>query len=151
MSRWAWLAAVAIACGHAAPATPGHGSAAPRASPDAGIDAPLALADDLPRLAERAVQLYADWKTALDEAGTDCAAAATKLNALADANADVIAANRQLYRASRTRIEQFRAELAKHQAELDASAQAIVDAPAMRTCSSDAAFARAVDRLGGEG
>lgn len=151
MSRWAWLAAVAIACGHAAPAGPGHGSAAARAAPDAGIDAPLALEDDLPRLAERAVKLYADWKAALDEAGTDCAAAAAKLNALADANADVIEANQQLYRGPRARVEAFRTELAKHQAELDASAKAIVEAPAMTSCSSDAAFARAVDRLGGEG
>ncbi len=151
MSRWAWLVVVAFGCGHAAPAPPGHGTAAASGTPDAAVDAPLALEDDLPRLAERAVALYTDWKAALDEAGTDCAAAAARLNALADRNADVIAANHKLYRGSRAKVTKFRAELEKHQAELDAAAKAIAEAPAMTACSADDAFARALDRLGGEG
>jgi homoserine dehydrogenase len=151
MSRWAWLATFAIGCGHpAAPATPARGTP-PSAPADASIDAQVALEDDLPRLAERAVKLYADWQAALDAAGTDCAAAATKMNAIADANADVIAANKKLYRGSHERVKAFRAELAKHQAELDASAKAIAGAPAMAKCGSDPAFAQALDRLGGEG
>jgi hypothetical protein len=152
MSRWAWLATVAIGCGHpAAPATPTRGSPAASAPADASVDAQLALEEDLPRLAERAVKLYADWQAALDAAGTDCAAAATKMNALADANADVIAASHELYRGGRERVKAFRAELAKHQAELDASAKAIAGSPAMAACGGDPAFAQALDRLGGEG
>lgn len=118
---------------------------------DAGIDAPLPLDRDLPRLAERAVKLYADWKTAFAEAGTDCALATTKMNAIADANADVIEANRRLYKGTHARVKELRAELAKHEVELDASAKAIVESPTMSKCSTDPAFARALDRLGGEG
>lgn len=150
MSRCAWLAALAIGCGHpAAPASPGRSSAA--APPDAAVDAPVPLENDLPRLADRAVKLYADWQAALTAAGTDCAVATTKMNAIADANADVIAANHQLYRGSRERVTAFRAELEKRQADLDASAKAILASPAMQKCGSDPAFAKALDRLGGEG
>lgn len=150
MSRWAWLATIAISCGHpSAPATPGRGNSAPVR--DAGVDAGVALENDLPRLAQRAVKLYADWKAALDEAGTDCAVATTKMNAIADANRDVIEANRNVLRGSRERVKALRAELDKYQAELDASAKAIATSPAISQCSKDPAFARSFDRLGGEG
>jgi hypothetical protein len=152
MSRWAWLAAIAIGCGHpSAPANPGRGSATASARTDAAVAAPVALEDDLPRLAERAVKLYLDWKIALDQAGTDCALATTKLGAIADANADVIAANRKVLRGDRARIKALRAELDKHQTELDASAKAIVESRTMQACSQDPGFAKALDRLGGEG
>lgn len=150
MSRWAWLATFAISCGHpSTPATPGRGNNAPVS--DAGVDAGIALENDLPLLARRGVKLYADWQAALDDAGTDCAAATTKMNAIADANADVIEANRKVLRGSRERVKALRAELDKYQAELDASAKAIAGWPGMATCSQDRAFAAAVDRLGGEG
>jgi hypothetical protein len=149
MSRWAWLATLAIGCGHpSAPANPGRGSAAPTA--DASVEAPVALEHDLPRLAVRAVKLYRDWQTALAEAGTDCVVATTKMNAIADANADVIDANRKILR-DHARVKALRLELEKHQAELDASAKAIVESPTMQQCSQDPGFARALDRLGGEG
>jgi hypothetical protein len=151
MMRWAWLASFAIGCGHpSSPVNPGHGSAT-QASNAAPADAPLALENDLPRLAERAVKLYVDWNNALKAAGTDCALATTKMNALADANADVIEANRKLVRGDRERVKAMRAELDKHQAELDASAKAIVESPTMQKCSQDPGFAAALDRLGGEG
>jgi hypothetical protein len=155
MSTWAWLATFAtlatfaIACGHpSTPAKPGPGSGVAQAAP---ADAPLALENDLPRLAERAVKLYRDWQAALADAGTDCVAATTKMNAIADANADVIDANRKLVRGDRERVKAMRAELDKHQAELDASAKAIVESPTMAKCSQDPGFAKALDRLGGEG
>jgi 4-aminobutyrate aminotransferase-like enzyme len=152
MSRCAWLATFAIGCGHpSTPVNPGRGSAAPTPAADAAVDASVALENDLPLLAERAVKLYLDWQTALTEAGTDCVAAATKLNAIADANADVIAANQRLLHGDRERIVALRTELDKHQAELDASAKAIVESPTMQKCSTDPAFAKALDRLGGEG
>jgi hypothetical protein len=150
MFRWAWLASVAIGCGHpSSPANPGRGSGTQTAPTDAAVATPLE--DDLPRLAERAVKLYSDWAAALKAAGTDCALATSKMNALADANADVIAANRKLLRGDRERIKRMRAELDKHQAELDASAKAIVESPTMQACSKDPGFAKALDRLGGEG
>jgi hypothetical protein len=155
MPRWAWLATLAIGCGHpstpAAPRSGGQGAVAAAPVADAAVAAPLPLDQDLPRLAERALKLYRDWKTAFAEAGTDCSLAAARMNAIADANADLIEANRRLYRDSHERVTQFRAELAKHQTELDASAQAIVESPTMAKCSMDPAFARALDRLGGEG
>ncbi len=150
MSRLALLATIAIGCGHPdARASPAHASAP--ATADAAIDAPLALEDDLPRLAERAVTLYRDWKLAFEQAGTDCAQATAKMNAIADANADVIEANRNIYARGHERVKALRAELAKHQAELDAAAQAIMQSQTLATCSMDPAFARALERLGGEG
>ena len=152
MPRWAWLATFAIGCGHpSTPATPARGTVAQAPTPDAAVDAPLPLDQDLPRLAERAVKMFIDWKTAFAEAGTDCAIATTRMNAIVDANLDVIDANRKLYRGPRERVTQFRAELAKHDAELDAAAQAIAASPLMKKCSTDPAFERATDRLGGEG
>jgi hypothetical protein len=152
MSRLAWLATFAIGCGHpSAPAKPGPGSATPVATADAAVDAPVPLEDDLPRLAARAVKLYVDWKTAFAEAGTDCGLATRRMNAIADANADVIEANKNLYKGSHDRVKAFRAELAKHEDELDASAKAIMESPTMAQCSTDPTFQKALERLGGEG
>jgi DNA-binding transcriptional regulator YbjK len=148
MPRLAVLVLV-VGCGHAAPApapvvvTPVH-----QVPPDAAIDAPLD--EDLDALAVRAVKLYQDWQHALDEANGDCAAATAKINALADASADVIAANARIQRAGHDKIVQLRAALEPHAAELDASAKAIVQSPTMAACAHDAAFARAIDRIGGE-
>lgn len=147
MSRWAALAAVVIGCGHAAPApspTLGVTHAAPA---DAAVDAaPLALDDDLPRLAERSIELYRDWRTALAD-GDDCAAAAAKVNAVADAYADVTAAQQRVIRAGRAKVKQLRDALGT---KLDDDAQVILHSPALTRCSSDAGFAHAMDRLGGE-
>jgi hypothetical protein len=149
--QWVWLASVAIGCGQpTAPASP-KPTAPPPAVVDAAVDAPVALENDLPRLAERAVKLYVDWSVALREAGDDCAQATAKMNAIADANLDVIHANTKLLRGPRDRIKALRAELEKHQVEYDAAARAIFESPTMKKCSRDPAFARASDRLGGEG
>ncbi|HUS27195.1 MAG TPA: hypothetical protein VMZ53_01765 [Kofleriaceae bacterium] len=119
------------------------------------MDAPPAqqgpLEDDLPRLAERAVKMYQDWQKAFAEAGTDCAAATTKMNALADANADLIAANQRLTKSGHEKIKAARAELEKHDAEIDPAAQAIMQGPTMAACHDDRAFNTALDRLAGEG
>jgi hypothetical protein len=150
MSRWVALAIAVAACGHAAPApapvtTPLVAPAPPDAAPP-----PVALEDDLPRLAERGTEVYAGWQRALDEAAGDCAAATAKINALVDANADVIAANRKVLASGDAKIEQLRAALQSHEAELDAHANAITHSPTMAACKDDAAFAHAIDRLGGE-
>jgi len=149
MTRWGALALI-VGCGHAAPAP----AAAPPAvgtthqsPPDAAIDAPLD--EDMQALAARAVKLYQDWQHAMEEANGDCAAATTKVNAVADAYADVIAANAKIQRAGNARLVQLRAALEPHSAELDASAKAIVQSPTMSACAHDPAFARAIDRIGG--
>ena len=151
MSRWATLALVVLGCGHAAPAPPPavvgttHATPAVDARPaDASLD------EDLPRLADRAVELYAQWRRAMEDAQGDCAAATAKVNAVADANADVIAANATILAAGHDRIAALRAALEPHQAELDAAAQAIVQSKTMSACAHDAAFAKAIDRIGGE-
>lgn len=94
--------------------------------------------------------MYADWEHALAEANGDCAAATAKLNAVADANADVITANARVLAAGHDKVAALRTALEPHAAELDASAKAIVQSPTMAACHGDAAFARAIDRLGGD-
>jgi hypothetical protein len=151
MSRWASFAIVAIGCGSAAPAQ------APRTPPpatapvDAAVEARPALADDLPRLALRARQLYLDWHTAFADGNTDCATATASMNALADKNADVIAANQQVMRDGHEKRKALRAEVEKYEAEMAPVAKAIIESPIMSRCASEPAFMKAVDRLAGEG
>jgi hypothetical protein len=146
MARWASLAAVVIACGHAAPPPappPTHVAHA-----DAAVDAPVPLEDDMVRLADRAVSLYQDIAKALGD--TDCAAVTAKLDAIAVDYADVIAANMKVLHGDRDRKKRLRAALEAHEPEYGATAKAIADSPTMRSCSIDPNFARAIDRLGGE-
>ena len=111
----------------------------------------MPLDEDLPRLAERAVKLYADWAHAFAEAGTDCQAATSRMNAIADSYADVIVANQRLMRAGHDKVVAMREAMKKYEAENEASAKAIMQGPTMSTCSTDPAFSKAVDRLAGEG
>jgi hypothetical protein len=150
MTRWALLALL-VGCGHAAPAPappPPPVGVTHQAPPDAAIDAPLD--EDLAALAVRAVKLYQDWQRAMEESAGDCAAAATRINAIADANADVIAANAKIQREGHDKIVQLRAALEPHTAELDAAAKAIVQSPTMSAWAHDPAFAHAIDRIGGD-
>ena len=151
MSRSLWLALV-IGCGHpaAAVAPPGGGTTATVA--DASVDGESRpLDEDLPRLADRAVKLYQDWQRAFSDVGTDCTAATARMNALADANADVIAANGNVLHAGRDRMKAMRAEMEKRKDLIDPAAKAVMDAPVMTSCASQPEFARAVDRLAGGG
>jgi hypothetical protein len=152
MTRWACVAIIAIGCGHSAPPPP-----PPIQKPVVVIDAgvpvdatPIALEDDLPRLAERALALFKAWAAALDESGEDCAAATAKINAIADQYADVIAANKKVLHAGRDKVKALRFELAKNEEQFDAAAKAVVHSRPMAACHDDADFARAIDRVGGE-
>ncbi len=153
MSRWARAALFVVGCGHAAPQAPAPGTthATRAAAPDAAaVDAaPAKLDDDLPRLAARAVQLFQAWQKVLAEANGDCAAATAKLNDLAVEYADVIEANAHVMHAGHDKIEALKIELAKHDDEMDAAAQAIAHSPTMSKCATDHAFAQAIDRIGG--
>jgi hypothetical protein len=146
MSRWAWLASFAIGCGHAS------APAAPATSPNqSAADAAVGLENDLPRMAARMAQMYRDWKQAFADAGTDCTAATAKMNALVDANRDLSEASRRLLRAGHDKVKAFRTEREKYDAEIDANAKAIFESPTIAACKNDKAFARAFDRLGGDG
>jgi hypothetical protein len=149
--RGALLAIFALGCGQ--PSTSTRTTPAPHAgvAPDAAPAEPVPLDEDLPRLAERAVQLYAEWARAFSEAGTDCTVATSRMNEIAERYADVIVANQRLIRAGRQKVLAMREEMKKHEAENDAAAKAIMEGPTMSKCASDPAFSKAVDRLAGEG
>jgi len=149
--RWAWLATLALACGQPATPTQPPRSPEPRAATgDAGIDVAPTLADDLPRLALRAKQLYQDWAAAFADPNLDCATATARINALADKNADVAAANKAVFRAGHERVKAFRAELEKYEAEMAPTAKLIMESPIMSRCSSEPKFGHAIDRLQGD-
>lgn len=150
MSRRLALALLVVgcaACGH--PTTPEqHPGPAHRAQAPADAAPALPPLDqDLPRLAARAVELYAAVAAAFDTAGTDCAAATAQLAQLEQTYGDVVAANARVLHAGRAR--DLRAALEPHQDKLDAAAQAIVKSRTMATCSADHAFEQTFDRLVG--
>jgi hypothetical protein len=140
---------VVNACGHPAPVEPAKPSPAPAAAPvEVVVDAavPVALDQDLPRLAERATKLYQEVAQAFATTG-NCAAATAKLKELQATYADVIAANAKVLHDGRAR--ELRAALEPHAEALDASAKAIVESPAMSACSQDRAFTDSFDELVG--
>lgn len=142
---------IALGCGHAAgpPPAPPPGPP-PAARADAGPpDAPLALEDDLPRLAARALQLSQAWAHALADAGEDCAKATANVEAVAAQYTDVLAANLKVLHAGRDKVKALREAVAAHQAEFDAAGAAIAHSKAMAACAGDPAFARAIDHVGG--
>lgn len=104
---------------------------------------PPALDRDLPQLVARSLAMYRDVAGAL--AATDCAAAATELHALGARHRDVVVANARVIADGRT--AELRAALAPHDAELDAAAAAVMQAPAMAACAADPAFAHALDAV----
>src|SRR5687768_4713246 len=139
------LLVLVLACGHPQPPAPAtNGSAVPADAPLA-IDAAVALDQDLPRLAERAVKVFADIASAFATAGEDCAAATTMLRALAGTHADVVAANHKVMRDGRGM--QLKIALRAHDEALDAAAKAIVTGKTMAACAQDEAFAKAYDEL----
>lgn len=144
-------ALVGFGCGHAAPTgtEPGTHTAtgSNQPAPDA---APRSLDDDLGKLAERSLAMYQAIAKLLGEPSTDCAGVAAKLDVITANNADVIAANAKVLHAGHEKIQQLKAALEPHQADLDAAAQTIGASQTMKTCSSNAAFGKATDRLLGE-
>ncbi|CAN5424961.1 hypothetical protein BH11MYX1_BH11MYX1_24280 [soil metagenome] len=142
-------------CGHAAPtgAEPGPAHAVLADAPRADLT-PLGLEADLPRLAARAVAMYQAIATVFAETSPphepDCVAIATQLRTIETANQDEITATAKVMHAGHAKIQQLRAALEPHQAELDASARAIAASASMKACASDPGFAAAIDHLLGE-
>jgi hypothetical protein len=149
MKRLACFAALEISCSGSSGAPPPR-PPQPVQTVDAGVDAAPSLADDLPRLALKAKQLYTDWAAAFADPTIDCPTATGRINALADKYADVAAANKAVFAAGHERVKAFRAELEKHEAEMMPIAKSIMESPIMPRCASDASFARAIDRLQGD-
>lgn len=116
----------------------------PAPTPDA---APVALDQDLPRLAARATQLYQKVAEAFASAGANCAAATSDLGALQLTYADVVAANAKVLHDGRAR--ELRTALEPHAEALDAAAKAIVESTTMAKCSADRAFTNTFDELVG--
>nr|HEX4313561.1 hypothetical protein [Kofleriaceae bacterium] len=109
---------------------------------------PPPLDRDPPRFAARAVATLQAVAAAVASGGSsDCAGAATRLDAVRDQFADFYAADAALLAGRR---RELRAAIATRQADLDAAASAIFAAPAMFACARDAAFARALDRAVGD-
>lgn len=151
MLRWLAIAAL-VGCGHAPPAGSETGTthATPVKAP-ADAAQPPGLDDDLPRLAERSTALYQQLAKVLGPPGsTDCAAIARELDKVASDNADVLAANAKVLHAGHDKIQQLKTAIEPHQDVLDAAAKTISESQTMKTCSEDAGFAKAIDRLLGE-
>jgi hypothetical protein len=145
--RWLVIAA-ALGCGH--PAQPvGPATGTPHADAGPG-DAAIALDDDLPQLAARSLALYQDLAKVLGGPAVECAAATTKLDAIATQYAEVTAANDRVLKAGHDKIKRLKAALEPHEADFDAAAKTIVESQTMRNCSQDPAFAKVMDRLVGE-
>ena len=147
------ITTLAIACG-TKPSPPAAQPEPPPPPPaDAAVipDAPPApvgpLDRDMPRLAERSLKLYESVVETFRNAGGDCPAATTKLNALRAEFADVTSANAKVLHEGRGR--ELKAALAKYDDKLDAAAREIVGSQTMSKCSSDRAFTRAFDELVG--
>ncbi len=156
LRRFAIAALVSCTCcSHAAPTGSETGSSgahpvAPLQSAPQQTAPERALEDDLPKLAARAVAMYHAIARALAEPSPDCAAIAAKLGAIETANRDAITATAKVLHAGHDKIQSLRAALEPHQAELDASAQAIAASAPMKACSNDPGFAVAIDHLLGE-
>jgi hypothetical protein len=152
MSRTcAAVLALWIGAGCGTPAKPGSGSAAPPPPAPPRAAAPPAdpngLDQDYPRLADRAVKLYEAVADAFRAAGEDCAQATSRLDAIAAANRDVVAANVKVLHDGRARA--LKQALAARGDQLDAAAKSIVESPTMAKCSQDPAFTKAFDDLVG--
>lgn len=142
MHRWLFLL---VACGH--PSPPADKPApAPADAAVATIDAGP-LDQDLPRLAERSLALYDDVIAAFTVAGEDCAAATSKLDAVAAKYADVLAANAKVLHDGRQ--AQLKIALRRFEERFQKAAQAVVQSKTIAACWETPAFARSLDQLVG--
>lgn len=119
---------------------------------DAGApvaDAPPAgpLDQNLDRLAERSVALYGEIVKAFDATGENCAAAATKLDAINQTHADVIAANAKVLHEGREM--QLKIALRRFDDQFQRFAKAIIQSKTIAACFQDVAFAKALEGLVG--
>jgi len=142
MKRVLWVALLLCSCGNHHPQQTTR--TAPPADAAAPHDAP-ALDRDLPRLAQRALEMTEHVAAALTAAGEDCAAATQKLTELHAAYTDVVAANAKVMHDGRAR--EMRQALEPMSAQFDAAAKTIMGSKTLPRCSQDAAFARAFDLL----
>ncbi|MDQ3367805.1 MAG: hypothetical protein M3680_20465 [Myxococcota bacterium] len=139
---WLALALAVVGCGSRTASTPATAGGPPV---DAIIVDAGPLERDLPRLAQRSIELYQAIVEAFAAASADCAVAATRLRALRAEYAEVVAANATVLQEGRGR-ELGRA-LAPLDVQFDAAAQQIVGSPTLAACVHDEPFAQAYDEL----
>lgn len=108
---------------------------------------PGPLDQNLDRLAERSVTLYGEIATAFDAAGENCGVAATKLDQLTRAHAEVIAANLKVL--DEGREMQLKIALRRFDEQFQKSAKAIIQSKTIAACFQDAAFVKALEGLVG--
>ncbi len=148
MSRAARIALItAAACGHPAPPPrPSRPPIAPVTVADAGVPPePLALDQDLPRLAQRGNELLQQLAQAFASAGEDCGAAIRELGELKARYADVVLANAKVVHEGRA--NELKSALERYGEASSAAARSIVESKTMAKCSADRAFTRAFDDL----
>jgi hypothetical protein len=152
MTRGVCAAVVAWGCGHApAPVPTAQNNIVPRrdAGPDASpIDA-APLDADPEQLAARTLELWRACGHALADAH-DCPEATARLDAVIDANHDVVTANAHVIHAQGHALEAYVHALAAHSDELGRASKEFIDAPVTKRCAADPAFRAAMERLRGE-
>jgi hypothetical protein len=129
------------ACAAAAPPAPPPARPAPAPPPAAAPP----LDRDLPRLVERSLAMYRAVAAALTQSASDCPAATERLRQLAATYRDVALANAKVLHDGRD--AELRAALAPHDDDMSRAAEAVMHAPTMSACVSDAAFTGALDAL----
>ncbi|MGE0549829.1 MAG: hypothetical protein AB7O24_18320 [Kofleriaceae bacterium] len=141
----AFAVMILVGCGAPKQAAPPPPLVAPAPVVDAAPAEPLPLDQDLPALANRAVELFEQLNQALAASGQDCAVATAKIRELVITYADVIAANGKVVREGRQ--AELKDALAPHDAKLDAAAKSIAGSPALASCVQNAEFTAAFDAL----
>jgi hypothetical protein len=114
---------------------------------EASVVEAVALDQDLPKLAERGVQLYQDVAAAFAAAGEDCASATTRLSALSKTYADVVVANAKVVHEGRAM--ELKIALRQFDLKFEEAAKAIMQGKTMPACAQDEAFGKAFNNLVG--
>jgi hypothetical protein len=153
MTRGLGAAIVVWGCGHAAPAPIAQAIVRPVADAAVVVSAAppdaAALDADPPRLAARTIELLRACGQAL-VAASDCADASARLDAVVEANREVIDANARVLHAQGAVRDALQRVLAARASEVAEAGKQLVDAPIAKQCATDPAFRTALDRLRGE-
>jgi hypothetical protein len=155
MTRGLGVAIVVWGCGHAALAPTPATKKAVTLPADAAVllDAPAPdaapLDDDPERLAARTIEMLRSCGQTLADAH-DCAEAAAKLDAVIDANHDVIAASAHVLDAQGPVRDTMMRALSARARDIAEAGKQLVNAPIAKQCASDPTFRSALDHLRGE-
>jgi hypothetical protein len=132
-----------VACGHPSPPSD---KPVPKVA-DAGVAMLDAgpLDQDLNRLAERSAVLWDDILAVFSSNGEDCAAATSKLEAIATKHAEVIAANAKVFHEGRQ--AQLKIALRRFDERFNKAAQTVMQSKTIAACYENPAFRSALDQI----